>query len=426
MQNNFLEELDWRGMLYDKTAGIEEQLSKELTLAYIGFDATATSLHVGNLATIILLKHFQIAGHKPIILIGGATTMVGDPGGKKEERKLIDEEVIRRNQKLIAKQLSKFLNFNKKENSAEIYNNYDWFKDFNILKFLREVGKFIPVTYMISKESVKKRLETGLSFAEFSYQMLQGYDFYHLYKIKGVKVQMGGSDQWGNLTTGTELIRKKIGGEAYAITTPLITKSDGTKFGKTENGAIWLDPNMTSPYAFYQFWLNLSDDDSKKFIKIFTFLKKEEIISLIEQHDKEPHKRILQKTLAKKVTIFVHSLDDYKKVKLASESLFGKSTNLMELDKNTFLMALENIPKIEISMGLYKEKETVFEFLSKLIDKEVFASKSEVRRLLKENGLSINKIKMKESYDLEDIKLLYNKYLLLQKGKKNYFLIELN
>lgn len=326
---DFISELQWRGMIHDRMPGTDEQLKKEMTTAYIGFDPTAASLHIGNLATIMLLKHFQLAGHKPIALVGGATGMIGDPSGKSEERNLLDENVLRHNQECIKKQLSKFLDFDCGSNSAEIVNNYDWFKNFSFLEFLRDAGKHITVNYMMAKDSVKKRLETGLSFTEFSYQLLQGYDFYHLFATKNVKLQMGGSDQWGNITTGTEYIRRKAGGEAFALTTPLVTKSDGAKFGKSESGNVWLDTEMTSPYKFYQFWLNCTDEDTPRLIRVFTLLSKEEIESLEQQHKEAPHLRLLQKAMAKDITIRVHSERDYEMALKASELLFGKSTTCL-------------------------------------------------------------------------------------------------
>ncbi|MCP3660299.1 MAG: tyrosine--tRNA ligase [Bacteroidetes bacterium] len=425
MNTNFLKNLRWRNLIHDITPGTEEQLKKEMTLAYIGYDATASSLHIGNLGTIMLLKHFQLAGHKPIIIVGGATTMVGDPGGKKEERKLMDEKDINNNLTSIKKQLSKFLDFGNKPNSAEILNNYDWHKDFNFLKFLREVGKHIPVSYMLSKESVKRRLEIGLSFAEFSYQLLQGYDFYYLYKNKSIKMQMGGSDQWGNLTTGTELIRRKLGGEAFALTMPLVTKKDGNKFGKTEEGAIWLDPKMTSPYKFYQFWLNCADEDIDKFIKIFSLLDEKEINELIEQHNKEPHKRILQKSLAKEITTRIHSKEDCDQAINASEILFGKNIEetLSTLKETTLLEIFEGVPKIEVKKSILKHSSDLNEFLSLSTNKVIFTSKGEARRAIQNGGIYINKKKITGNENLEDFKLLFDKYLIIQKGKKNYFLV---
>ncbi len=421
---NFIENLKWRGMIHDMIPGTEEQLMKEMNSGYIGYDSTAPSLHIGNLATIMLLKHFQLAGHKPYAIVGGATTMVGDPGGKKEERQLINEEIINNNLKGIKKQLEKFLDFDCGKNSAEILNNYDWFKEFSFLDFLREAGKHITVGYMINKESVKRRLETGISFAEFSYQLLQGYDFYHLHKTMGVKLQMGGSDQWGNLTTGTELIRRKSGGEAFAITTPLITKADGTKFGKSESGAIWLDPELTSPYKFYQFWLNCADEDVQKLIKVFSLLSKQEIDLLIKEHNLSPHKRLLQKTLAKEVTIRVHSKKEYENSIKASDILFGKNTEegLSDLDEKTFLDIFEGVPKIEISKSEFTNISNITELLFSFSEGIIFKSKGEARKNIQNGAVSINKIKVLDPNKNMNIKLLKDKYLLIQRGKKNYFI----
>lgn len=425
MKTNFIENLKWREMIHDITPGTEEQLMKEMTLGYIGFDATAPSLHIGNLGAIMLLKHFQIAGHKPIAIVGGATTMVGDPGGKKEERKLMEEKDIRHNQELIKKQLSKVLDFGKIKNSAELLNNYDWHKNFNFLQFLREVGKHIPISYMLSKESIKRRLDVGLSYAEFSYQLLQGHDFYHLYKTKGLKLQMGGSDQWGNLTTGIELIRRKLSGEAYAITTPLITKSDGTKFGKTEEGAVWLDPNMTSPYKFYQFWFNCADQDVEKLMKVFSLLEEKDINDILEQHKKEPHKRLSQKSLAKEMTIRIHSKEEYEKAFKASEILFGKNkeNNLSSLDEKILLDVFEGVPRINISDSNLDSYDNIFEFLSSTTKNIIFSSKGEARRSIQNGGVYINKEKIDENKLIKDFDLIHNKYLIIQKGKKNYYLI---
>ncbi|MFO7657388.1 MAG: tyrosine--tRNA ligase [Bacteroidales bacterium] len=427
---NFIEDLKWRGMIHDIMPGTEEQLSKEMTAAYIGFDPTADSLHVGSFAQIMLLKRFQLAGHKPIALVGGATGMIGDPSGKSLERNLLNEETLSQNLEGIKKQLSKFLDFDSSApNSAEMVNNYDWMKSFTFLEFIRSIGKHITVNYMMSKDSVKKRLSEdsrqGMSFTEFTYQLVQGYDFLHLFQHKNCKLQMGGSDQWGNIVTGTELIRRIAGGEAFALTCPLITKSDGGKFGKTEHGNVWLDPAKTSPYAFYQFWLNVSDEDAKKYIKIFTQLNRKEIESLTEQHDKEPHQRILQKTLAKEITVMVHSHEDYETAVDASQILFGKGTTdtLKKLDEPTFLSIFEGVPLFEISAGLFKGEVKLSELL---VDKtSVFESKGELRRLVQGGGLSMNKTKIDDAemnISLNDF--LNNKFLLVQKGKKNYFLIK--
>ncbi len=363
---NFVAELQWRGMVHDMTPGTEEQLAKEMTAAYIGFDPTASSLHIGNLATIMLLKQFQLAGHKPIAVVGGATGMIGDPSGKSEERNLLEEEVLRYNQQCIKKQLAKFLDFDCGANSAEIVNNYDWLKEFSFLEFLRVAGKHITVNYMLAKDSVKTRLEQGISFTEFSYQLLQGYDFYHLYTTKNVKLQMGGSDQWGNITTGTEFIRRKAGGEAFALTAPLITKADGTKFGKSEGGNVWLDPELTSPYKFYQFWLNASDEDAPKLIRVFSLLGKEEIEELEIEHAEAPHLRVLQKALAEDITVRVHSSEDYEMSVKASMILFGKSTteDLESLDEKTLLAVFEGVPMAEITKGQYEDCANVTDLLS--------------------------------------------------------------
>ena len=422
---NFIEELRWRGMIHDMMPGLDEQLAKEMTTGYIGYDPTSDSLHIGNLASIMMLVHFQKAGHKPIALVGGATGMVGDPSGKSEERKLLDEKVIRDNQHAIQKQLQKFLNFDCGMNSAEMVNNFDWIKNFSFLGFLRDVGKHITVNYMIAKDSVKNRMESGagISFTEFSYQLVQGYDFCWLYEHKKCRLQMGGSDQWGNIVTGTELIRRKLGGEAYALTCPLITKSDGGKFGKTEEGNIWLDPQRTSPYKFYQFWLNTSDADAAEYIKKFTLLAKEEIKELIRQHLEAPHLRILQKAIAKDITIRVHSEDDYQSAIEASEILFGKGTTetLKKLSEDTLLAVFEGVPKSELAKSELENSLSIVDFLS---DKtNIFPSKSEARRMLKEGGVQINKSKIDDSFLVNQNNLLNNKYILVQKGKKNYFLV---
>ncbi len=424
MNKNLIEHLKWRGMLHDITPHTEAFLLKGMASGYIGFDATAPSLHIGNLCSIMLLKHFQISGHKPYIVIGGATTMVGDPGGKKEERKLIPEEKIRYNQERIKQQLVKFLDFQCKPNAAEILNNYDWHKKINFLAFLREVGKHIPVSYMLGKESVKRRLEIGLSFAEFSYQLLQGYDFYHLFKEKNVSMQMGGSDQWGNLTTGIELIRRKIGGSAYAATSPLVTKSDGTKFGKTESGAVWLDAKMTSPYKFYQFWINCTDQDCEKYVKIFSLKQKDDILSLVERHKKEPHKRILQKALAKELTVRVHSQNDCDNATKASEVLFSKdkSHTLDMLSEDIFLEIFEGVPKIKVSKSEIKNND-IIDFLTASTNNVIFISKADLRRSIKGGGVCINKEKLQENNSLGDFHFIKNKYLVVQKGKKNYYLV---
>lgn len=421
---NFIEELKWRGMIHDMMPGTEEQLTKEMTTAYVGIDPTADSLHIGHLVSIMMLKHFQVAGHKPLALVGGATGMIGDPSGKSEERNLLDENILRHNQECIKKQLLKFLDFdNSKPNNAEIVNNYDWMKEFSFLGFLRDVGKHLTVNYMMAKDSVKKRLETGLSFTEFTYQLVQGYDFLWLNEHKNCKLQMGGSDQWGNITTGTELIRRKNGGEAFALTCPLITKADGGKFGKTESGNIWLDPEKTSPYKFYQFWLNCSDADSSKYIRIFSMFSKEEVEVLELQHNEAPHLRVLQKALAKDLTIRVHSEEDYEAAIEASEILFGKGTTdtLKRMSEDTLLSVFEGVPQCEVAKTDLENGINIVDFVS---DKTgIFPSKGEVRRMLKDNGVSVNKEKVSEATIISSDMLLNQKYLIVQKGKKNYYLV---
>ncbi len=427
---NFVEELTWRGMIHDMMPGLEEQLKKEVTSAYVGIDPTADSLHIGHLVGVMMLKHFQLAGHKPIVLVGGATGMIGDPSGKSQERNLLDEPTLRHNQECLKVQISKFLDFESKgENAAEMVNNYDWMKDFTFLNFIRDIGKHITVNYMMAKDSVKKRLDpesgaAGMSFTEFTYQLVQGTDFLHLYETKNCKLQMGGSDQWGNITTGTELIRRKAGGEAFALTCPLIKKADGTKFGKTESGNVWLDPERTSPYTFYQFWLNTSDVDAEKYIKIFTILPKETVDQLIEEHQQAPHLRQLQKVLAKEVTCMVHSEADYNLAVEASEILFGKGTEetLRKLDEATFLSVFEGVPQFEIAKT---ELETGINIIDLLAEKtSVFPSKGEARRTIAGGGVAVNKVKVEgpdETIALS--KLIGDKYILVQKGKKNYFLL---
>ncbi|HET6243311.1 MAG: tyrosine--tRNA ligase [Bacteroidetes bacterium] len=424
MSKNFIEELQWRGMIHDVTPGTSELLKKELSSAYVGIDPTADSLHIGHLVSIMMLKHFQIAGHKPIVLLGGATGMIGDPSGKSEERNLLSEDILRFNEKCLTQQLGKFLNYNSGKNSAEIVNNYDWFKEMNFLAFLREVGKHISVNYMMAKDSVQKRLETGISYTEFTYQLVQGYDFYYLFKEKGCKLQMGGSDQWGNILTGTELIRRKCAGEAFAITCPLITKADGGKFGKTESGNIWLDPKKTSPYRFYQFWLNTSDLDASKYIRIFTLLNKEEIEALELEHATAPHLRVLQKALANEITILVHSQKDLQRAIEASEILFGKGTaeSLKELPETDLLDVFIGVPQMETNRNELQKGINIVEFLS---DKtSIFSSKGEARKMILGGGIAINKIKIENPDDLvTSANLLNDKYILVQKGKKNYFLV---
>ena len=426
---NFFEELKWRGMIHDYTPGLEDQFQKEMTSAYLGIDPTASSLHIGHLVSIMLLVHLQKAGHRPISLIGGATGMIGDPSGKSEERNLLSLETLRHNQEKIKEQLSKFLDFNKdSKNCADLVNNYDWMSAFSFLDFIRDVGKYITVNYMMAKESVKKRISgeehEGMSFTEFTYQLVQGYDFLYLYENYDCKLQMGGSDQWGNITTGTELIRRKTGGEAFALTCPLITKADGGKFGKTEHGNIWLSPKYTSPYQFYQFWLNVSDQDAEKYIKIFTMLPRDIINELILQHKSEPHRRILQNILAREVTCMVHSVEEYNTALDASDILFGKGTNetLNRLDESDFLSIFEGVPQFEINRSILEKEPSVIELLTSFSN--VFQSKGELRRLIEGGGLSINKHKILQTEKIIDTdNLINNKYLLIQKGKKNYNLL---
>lgn len=425
MTKDFVEELKWRGMIHDMMPGVQEQLNKEMTSAYIGFDPTADSLHIGSLVQIMTLVHFQKAGHKPFALVGGATGMVGDPSGKSAERNLLSEEILNHNLACVKKQLEQFLDFDCGENSAEMVNNYDWFKNFNFLDFIRDVGKHISVNYMMAKDSVKSRLESGMSFTEFSYQLVQGYDFYWLYNNKNCKIQLGGSDQWGNIVTGTELIRRKGQGEAWAITTPLIKKADGTKFGKTEGGNVWLDRKLTSPYKFYQYWLNSSDEDATNYIKIFTLKTKDEIDALIAEHQEAPHQRKLQQELGKDITTRVHSQEDYEMAIKASGILFGKSTteDLESLDEDTLLSVFDGVPQITISKNTFSNSQNVTDLLSEESNGIVFPSKGEARRMIKGGGVSVNKVKLSNENQPVDFKLLNNKYLLAQKGKKNYFLI---
>ena len=427
---NFVEELTWRGMIHDMMPGLEEQLKKEITSAYVGIDPTADSLHIGHLVGVMMLKHFQLAGHKPIVLVGGATGMIGDPSGKSQERNLLDEATLRHNQDCLKIQISKFLDFDSKEvNSAEMVNNYDWMKEFTFLDFIRDIGKHITVNYMMAKDSVKKRLDpesgaAGMSFTEFTYQLVQGTDFLHLYEAKNCKLQMGGSDQWGNITTGTELIRRKAGGEAWALTCPLIKKADGTKFGKTESGNVWLDPVRTSPYQFYQFWLNTSDADAEKYIKIFTVLPLQTIEQLIQEHQQAPHLRQLQKVLAKEVTCMVHSEADYNLAVEASEILFGKGTEetLRKLDEATFLSVFDGVPQFGISKAELLSGINIIDLLAEKTT--VFPSKGEARRTIAGGGVALNKVKIESPEEaINTNKLIGNKYLLVQKGKKNYFLI---
>ena len=418
---DLIAELRWRGMIQDMTPGTEEQLKKEMTHAYIGFDPTADSLHIGNLATIMLLKQLQLAGHKPYALVGGATGMIGDPSFKNSERNLLDEDTLRHNQEGIRQQLNRFLDFGDAPNAAVLLNNYDWFKEFSFLGFLRDVGKHISINYMTSKDSVKKRLETGLSFTEFSYQLLQGYDFYYLNKNMGVKLQMGGSDQWGNITTGTELIRRMSGGEAHAITTPLLTKADGTKFGKSEGGNVWLDAERTSPYQFYQFWLNVRDEDLPRLLRVYTLFSEEEIKKL-EQH---PNPNEAKRELARDVTTRVHSEKEYLQAVKASNILFGRSTveDLQDIDERTLLQVFEGVPQATISKGALSAAQDYAELLSETTEGLIFSSKGEARRMIKGGGVSINKVKVEEAGDKPEMNLLQGKYLLVQKGKKNYYLL---
>jgi len=424
---NFIEELTWRGMIHTVMPGTEEQLKKEMTTAYVGIDPTADSLHIGHLVSVMMLRHFQRAGHKPIALVGGATGMIGDPSLKSAERNLLDETTLRHNQESIKKQLSKFLDFESNSpNAAELVNNYDWMKDYSFLNFIRDIGKHITVNYMMAKDSVKKRLSSdsseGMSFTEFSYQLLQGFDFLHLFKNKNCKLQMGGSDQWGNITTGTELIRRKENGDAFGLVCPLITKADGGKFGKTESGNVWLDSRYTSPYKFLQFWLNVSDADAEKYIKIFTAISREEIESLIAEHNEAPHLRILQKRLAKEVTTMVHSEKDYEAAVSASEILFGNATTdaLKNLDAETFLSVFEGVPQKKVSSSEIVGKNIVD---GAIFAGSLFPSKSEVRRNIA--AISVNKNKItNENFVFSENDLLHGKYILLQKGKKNYFLLE--
>lgn len=425
---NFVDELKWRGMLHQHIPGTEELLDKEQVSAYVGIDPTADSLHIGHLCGVMMLRHLQRAGHKPIALIGGATGMIGDPSGKSAERNLLDEATLRHNQEAIKQQLAKFLDFDSgAPNAAELVNNYDWMRGFSFLDFAREVGKHITVNYMMAKDSVKKRLNgearDGLSFTEFTYQLLQGYDYLHLYQTKNCKLQMGGSDQWGNITTGTELIRRKTGGEAYALTCPLITKADGVKFGKTESGNVWLDRRYTSPYKFYQFWLNVGDDEAERYIKIFTSLSQEEIAALVEQHRENPAARVLQKRLGEEVTCMVHSRADYEAAVEASGILFGKATkeSLLKLDEETFLSVFEGVPTFEVERAAIIGAQAVDVLVEQA---KCFASKGEMRKLVQGGGVSLNKEKL-EAPDrlITEADLIGDKYLLVQRGKKNYYLI---
>ena len=430
MTTNFVKELQWRGMLHDAMPGTEEHLMEEMQSAYMGIDPTADSLHIGHLVGVMMLRHFQLAGHKPYALIGGATGMIGDPSGKSSERNLLDEKTLRHNENALKEQLSRFLDFTGGDkNAAVLVNNYDWMKDFSFLDFIRDVGKHITVNYMMSKDSVKKRLSAeakeGMSFTEFTYQLVQGYDFLHLYREHHCSLQMGGSDQWGNITTGTELIRRIGNGKGYALTCPLITKADGTKFGKTESGNVWLDAERTSPYKFYQYWLNTSDEDAEKYIKIFTFLAQEEIEDLTVQHKEAPHLRLIQKRLADEITVLVHSQDDLDNAVRASEILFGKSTasDLKGLNEKTFLEIFEGVPQAELSKS---ELNDGLDMVGALAAKTNFlGSNGEARRELKQNSISVNKEKVKEDYLITKEDLINDKFVVLQRGKKNYFVLVL-
>lgn len=428
MVSNFVAELKWRGMLHDMMPGVEDHLLEGMQSAYVGIDPTADSLHIGHLVGVMMLRHFQLTGHRPIALIGGATGMIGDPSGRSTERNLLDETTLRLNQAAIREQLSRFLDFDSEaDNAALLVNNYDWMKDITFLDFIRDVGKHITVNYMIAKDSVKKRVASddneGMSFTEFTYQLVQGYDFLHLFRHYQCSLQMGGSDQWGNITTGTELIRRIGGGKGFALTCPLITKADGTKFGKTADGNIWLDPHRTSPYKFYQYWLNTSDEDAEKYIKIFTFLSREEIESLVTSHGESPHLRALQKELAKQLTVMVHSQEDYERVVKASDILFGKSTSeaIHSLDSDTFFEVFEGVPQAQISRN---ELEGGMDMVAALAAKTGFlSSNGEARRELKQNSISVNKEKVNEDHLITKEDLINNQYILLQRGKKNYYIL---
>ncbi len=428
--NSFIQELKWRGMLQDMTPELEEHLAKGMASAYLGFDPTADSLHIGHLVGVMTLLHFQRAGHQPVALVGGATGMIGDPSFKSAERNLLDKPTLDYNVACIQKQLAKFLDFSGNQaNNARLVNNYDWISQFTFLDFIRDVGKHITVNYMMSKDSVKRRLEdgNGLSFTEFSYQLIQGYDFYHLWKNENCTIQLGGSDQWGNIVTGTELIRRMGGGSAFALTVPLITKADGTKFGKTEGGSVWLDPEKTSPYAFYQFWLNVSDEDASKYIRIFTVLDQTTVERLEKEHSAAPHLRILQKEIAKEVTCMVHSTEDYEMALKASEILFGKSSteDLASLDERTFLAVFEGVPQVQLSHSVFAQLENVLDLLGEKTNFELFPSKGEARKMIQGGGVSINKEKVVDPLAPVSFSLLQGKYLLIQKGKKNYVIVEI-
>nr|WP_311521904.1 tyrosine--tRNA ligase [uncultured Porphyromonas sp.] len=428
---NFIKELEWRGMIHNMMPGTEEELLKGPASGYVGIDPTADSLHIGHLVGVMMLRHFQQAGHRPIALVGGATGMIGDPSLKSAERQLLDEETLRHNQECIKKQLSKFLDFESDApNAAVLVNNYDWMKDYSFLSFIRDVGKHITVNYMMAKDSVKKRVAgeggSGLSFTEFSYQLLQAYDYQYLYEHQGCRVQLGGSDQWGNITTGVELIRRRLGGQAYAVTCPLITKADGTKFGKTESGNVWLDPRYTSPYKFYQFWMNVSDEDAGRFIRIFTSLSREEIEALEAEHREAPHKRILQSKLAEEITVMVHSREEYDLAVQASEILFGRSSveTLHKLNEETFLSVFEGVPMAEVSKDKLSASIGLMDFL--VGECKFFNSNSELRKLIQSGGVSLNGEKVTDfQYQPTSADLLNDKYMLIQRGKKNFFLVKM-
>jgi tyrosyl-tRNA synthetase len=424
--NNLIEELRWRGLIQDMTPGTEEMLSKSMATGYVGFDPTADSLHIGNLVPIMLLVHLQRAGHKPLALVGGATGLIGDPSGKSSERNLLEPEVIQHNLECQKRQLMQFLDFKNGPNQAEIVNNYDWFKGISFLEFIRDIGKHITVNYMLAKDSVKNRLENGMSFTEFSYQLIQGYDFYYLFENRNCCLQMGGSDQWGNMVTGTEIIRRKAAAEAFALTAPLVKKADGTKFGKSEGGNVWLDRSKTSPYKFYQYWLNVSDEDSRNFIRVFTLKSKTEIENLESEHAVNPHLRILQKALAEEVTLRVHSQADLEQAQMASEVLFGKAglNQLLELEEQTFLEVFEGIPQVKLASEVDMGACTIVELLSEGSSMQIFKSKGEARRMLEAGGVSINKVKVQMEDKPSKLSWIKGKYLLVQLGKKNYHLIE--
>ncbi len=428
---SFTEELKWRGMIHDMMPGTGEQLEKEMTTGYVGIDPTADSLHIGHLTGVMMLKHLQDAGHRPVVLLGGATGMIGDPSGKDKERSLLDEKTLKANEKAIESQLRKLLDFSHgKENSALLVNNYDWMKDYSFLSFIRDIGKHITVNYMMAKDSVKKRLSSessaGMSFTEFSYQLVQGYDFLHLYNNYGCKLQLGGSDQWGNITTGTELIRRKSGGQAFALTCPLITKADGSKFGKSEEGNIWLDPEKTSPYKFYQFWLNISDEDAERMVRIFSLNHRSRVEQLIEEHREEPHRRLLQNTMAEELTLRIHGREELDAAQKASRILFGKNVTetLRSTPAKLLLEVFDGVPMHQTNATVIAEEPDAALFLS---DKTgIFPSRGEARRMLKSNAISINKEKVNQSYRISAKDLLNDKYILIQKGKKNYFLVRVD